>query len=268
MGIFDFLFGNNKRINKDIAKKMARSERNDEEKRRRDFESEEKKVLCEDGVERLWQYNVWEIIEGKSTSKVVKKITPDKKLFDDSLNLPFDLTIELTNWFKGNGKLMSLGEIMKHNENEYNNSNFHSTGPVPKFRKLLIINGFAINTRWYPKGDYFFLFSGYVDKSRYEKGVLKKPVIKPSSPKLPNWFYGEVRKRGATITNVYTSKKFKLNAVELSMHDFIKGCEIMIQIGGGVEDEKTGKLRDDLGKAIDWFRKNNYEAFKVLFDEI
>ena len=48
MGFFDFLFGDNKRINKDIAKKMARSERNDEEKRRRDFESEEKKVLFDE----------------------------------------------------------------------------------------------------------------------------------------------------------------------------------------------------------------------------
>ena len=76
MGIFDWLFG--KGTNKEIERKERmkktfgkyreeinqKKKKEDEEKAKKEaFLNENKKVLCDDGVERLWFYNKRKIIE-------------------------------------------------------------------------------------------------------------------------------------------------------------------------------------------------------------
>ena len=79
--------------------------------------------------------------------------------------------------------------------------------------------------------------------------------------KLPKWFTGEVYKEGETVTNRFTGVEFELNNIELSMYDFVMGASIMLEMG--MNNAFTAK---DLKKGLDWFRKNNSKAYKVLLD--
>ena len=78
---------------------------------------------------------------------------------------------------------------------------------------------------------------------------------------LPKWFNGEVYKDGATVQNRFSGKEYKLNNVELSMYDFVIGASTMAEMGMHHDSMIT-----DLRKGLDWFRKNNAEAYMVLLD--
>ena len=65
--------------------------------------------------------------------------------------------------------------------------------------------------------------------------------------KLPKWFTEEI----------------ELNNVELSMYDFIMGATTIYEMQGFNVDVLMLK---DLRKGLDWFRKNNSEAYMVLLD--
>ena len=45
---------------------------------------------------------------------------------------------------------------------------------------------------------------------------------------LPKWFNGELYKEGATVRNRFSGEEYELNAVELSMYDFVMGSSIML----------------------------------------
>ena len=79
--------------------------------------------------------------------------------------------------------------------------------------------------------------------------------------KLPKWFNGEIYEKGATVQNRFSGEKYKLNAIELSLYDFVMGCSIMTEMGSYNDDLVT-----NLRKALDWFRMNNAEAYMVLLD--
>ena len=76
---------------------------------------------------------------------------------------------------------------------------------------------------------------------------------------LPKWFNGELYKEGATVRNRFSGEEYKLNNVELSMYDFIIGASTIAEMG---LDTNIVSLR----KGLDWFRKNNVEAYMVLLD--
>ena len=76
---------------------------------------------------------------------------------------------------------------------------------------------------------------------------------------LPKWFKGEVYKDGATVQNRFSGEEYKLNAIELSMYDFVMGSVIMSEMG------MTDVVKD-LRKGLDWFRKNNSQAYMILLD--
>tara|TARA_Y100001938_G_scaffold115473_1_gene158957 strand:- start:27 stop:281 length:255 start_codon:yes stop_codon:yes gene_type:complete len=78
---------------------------------------------------------------------------------------------------------------------------------------------------------------------------------------LPKWFNGEVYKDGATVQNRFSGEEYKLNNVELSMYDFVIGASTMAEMG-----MHHGSMITDLRKGLDWFRKNNAEAYMVLLD--
>ena len=80
--------------------------------------------------------------------------------------------------------------------------------------------------------------------------------------KLPSWFRGELYEEGATVRNRFSGEEYKLNNVELSMYDFIMGATIVLEMAGGYKHTNVDELR----KGLDWFRKNNPEAYMVLLD--
>ena len=79
--------------------------------------------------------------------------------------------------------------------------------------------------------------------------------------KLPKWFNGEVYTKGGTVENIFTKETYKLNALELSMYDFIIGAQMAFE--GGFHNNK---IISDFHKALSWFRSNNSKAYMVLLD--
>lgn len=72
---------------------------------------------------------------------------------------------------------------------------------------------------------------------------------------LPKWFDGTEYdfKDAVNVRNPFTGQEYPLNAKELSMYDYILGCEAL-------------KLYKPMQKGLDWFRKANCEAYMVLLD--
>ena len=80
--------------------------------------------------------------------------------------------------------------------------------------------------------------------------------------KLPKWFRGELYKEGDTVRNRFSGEEYKLNAMELSMYDFIIGSTMVLEMSGGYKHNDVQELR----KGLDWFRQNNAKAYMVLLD--
>ena len=86
---------------------------------------------------------------------------------------------------------------------------------------------------------------------------------------IPKWFNGAVYQKGTTVRNPFSGESYKLNALELSIYDFIIGATIVLEetFENKVEpDNKTEKITKDLYKGLDWFKKYNAEAYMVLLD--
>ena len=80
--------------------------------------------------------------------------------------------------------------------------------------------------------------------------------------RLPKWFKGELYEKGAVVQNRFGGDSIELNNVELSMYDFVIGASIVMEMSGGYKHTNVNELR----KGLDWFRKNNPEAYMVLLD--
>jgi hypothetical protein len=85
---------------------------------------------------------------------------------------------------------------------------------------------------------------------------------KTTKQQLPKWFKGELYDEGATVRNRFSGEEYKLNNVELSMYDFVIGSTLVMEMAGGYKHTDVVELR----KGLDWFRKNNSEAYMVLLD--
>ena len=79
---------------------------------------------------------------------------------------------------------------------------------------------------------------------------------------LPKWFEGELYSEGGEVTNPFSGQSYELTAEELSMYDFIIGANNLMEMG----IVKNNKVLTDLRKGLNWFRKNNPEAYYVLLD--
>jgi hypothetical protein len=79
--------------------------------------------------------------------------------------------------------------------------------------------------------------------------------------KLPKWFTGELYKEGGTARNRFSGEECKLNAVELSMYDFVMGATVCMEMGMHHDSMIT-----DLRKGLDWFKEYNAEAYMILLD--
>ena len=81
--------------------------------------------------------------------------------------------------------------------------------------------------------------------------------------KLPKWFNGTLYSQGETVANLFTGQKIELTNVELSLYDFIMGCNMVFATGSNrVNDE----MIRDFDKALRWFRNNNSSAYMALLD--
>tara|TARA_R110001583_G_scaffold48994_2_gene153488 strand:+ start:577 stop:834 length:258 start_codon:yes stop_codon:yes gene_type:complete len=83
----------------------------------------------------------------------------------------------------------------------------------------------------------------------------KKKQIKPE------WFNGVVYDKGTTVQNRFGGDSCELNALELSIYDFIIGASDMSELG-----MHHDKLIVDLRKGLDWFREHNAKAYMILLD--
>ena len=86
---------------------------------------------------------------------------------------------------------------------------------------------------------------------------------KKKEQKLPKWFKGMVYAKGETVTNPFSGESYELTGVELSLYDFIMGCQMVFD---SVPNSMTNKRVNEFQKALDWFRVNNVEAYYVLLD--
>ena len=88
-------------------------------------------------------------------------------------------------------------------------------------------------------------------------------ISKKKEQKLPKWFKGMIYKEGETVTNPFSGESYELTGVELSLYDFIIGCQMMFDTQPSI---MTSKRVDEFQKALMWFRQNNPEAYYVLLD--
>jgi hypothetical protein len=79
---------------------------------------------------------------------------------------------------------------------------------------------------------------------------------------LPKWFNGQLYKKGDTVRNRFSGESFELNAMELSMYDFVMGAVQLMEMGMFNTPHHAQMVR----KGTDWFRKNNATAYMVLLD--
>ena len=79
---------------------------------------------------------------------------------------------------------------------------------------------------------------------------------------LPKWFDGHVYDEGDTVTNPFSGQSYELTAEELSIYDFVIGANNLMEMGL----LNNNKVLTDMRRGLDWFRKNNPEAYYVLLD--
>ena len=87
-------------------------------------------------------------------------------------------------------------------------------------------------------------------------------MSKIKEQKLPKWFNGQLYKEGDTVRNRFSGEEYKLNAMELSMYDFVMGATAMAELGMLNTPHHIKQLR----QGLDWFRKYNVDAYMVLLD--
>ena len=85
----------------------------------------------------------------------------------------------------------------------------------------------------------------------------------------PEWFDGVVYQNGTTVRNPFSGEEYKLNALELSIYDFVMGANMFLENAYDRQEEpnkKLEKITKDLYKGLDWFKSNNVEAYMALLD--
>ena len=68
-------------------------------------------------------------------------------------------------------------------------------------------------------------------------------ILKKKEQTLPKWFKGMIYKEGAEVTNPFSGESYELTGVELSLYDFIMGCQMMFEstAGKGLMNDKRVK---------------------------
>ena len=86
---------------------------------------------------------------------------------------------------------------------------------------------------------------------------------KKKSQQKPKWFKGVIYNKGEEVRNPFSNETYELNGLELSIYDFIMGCNLVFE---QMPNTMTTKRINEFQKALTWFRVNNPEAYYVLLD--
>jgi hypothetical protein len=86
---------------------------------------------------------------------------------------------------------------------------------------------------------------------------------KTKKPTVPKWFKGMIYTKGDKVTNPFSGDSYDLTGLELSIYDFIIGCQMVFD---NAPSTMTKKRINEFDKALNWFRVNNPEAYYVLLD--
>ena len=86
---------------------------------------------------------------------------------------------------------------------------------------------------------------------------------KTKKPTAPKWFKGMLYTKGEKVTNPFSGESYELTGLELSIYDFIMGCQMVFD---SAPSTMTTKRITEFRKALDWLRTNNPEAYYVLLD--
>lgn len=84
-----------------------------------------------------------------------------------------------------------------------------------------------------------------------------------SKQQVPKWFHGTIYDKGETVTNPFSGEEYELNNIELSIYDFIMGSQYIMELA---PKSITQKQINQFHKALEWFKKNNLKAHKILLD--
>ena len=80
---------------------------------------------------------------------------------------------------------------------------------------------------------------------------------------LPKWFTGTIYEEGLVVENPFSKEEYELNSIELSMYDFLLGCDYLMQTA---PKTLSSKNIEEYKKGLMWFRKNNPNAYMALLD--
>ena len=87
--------------------------------------------------------------------------------------------------------------------------------------------------------------------------------MKNKEQTIPKWFKGMIYSDGEEVQNPFSGESYTLNALELSIYDFIMGSQRVFEMA---PKSVTEKQVNDFHKALSWFRKHNIDAYMVLLD--
>ena len=96
--------------------------------------------------------------------------------------------------------------------------------------------------------------------------------MKKTKQIIPKWFEGTIYEKGNEVQNPFSGEKYKLNAIELSIYDFVVGANMVLEMHYDdktitlADNDRVKKITKDLYKGLDWFREYNAKAYMVLLD--
>jgi hypothetical protein len=87
--------------------------------------------------------------------------------------------------------------------------------------------------------------------------------MKTKEQTVPKWFSGLIYEEGAKVKNIFSGDEYELNALELSIYDFVMGSQMVFEMA---PNSVTQKQINDFQKGLMWFRTNNVDAYFALLD--
>ena len=76
---------------------------------------------------------------------------------------------------------------------------------------------------------------------------------------LPDWFQGNLYATGDKVRNPKSGDSFWLTNVELSLYDYLKGLNYIMEVRG-----YDSEFAADVVKLERWFESNNRNAYNIL----
>jgi hypothetical protein len=82
-----------------------------------------------------------------------------------------------------------------------------------------------------------------------------------NNQKLPEWFDGTIYNEGDTLINPETNEELEISNVELSIHDFVMGSEMIIEMMGNKSPKDLIKYRDE---GLKWLKNSNPKIIEFI----